>query len=348
MTYPSTDALIEQAEIFFARYLDVYFRQRDFEAVSRMLLPGMSGSGTGYDELSFGDTSFLDLFWRDIQQAPNTVDFTVKNKKITRLADNCAVVFAVMDITTVIAGQRFWFRSMRMTLVVARRSDEFQIGHLHVSFPTVEHGDDEAFPVKELEERNSVLMRLVDERTKQLESLLEENSRLLITDKLTGLSNRRMLDERLQQELRRCERYASPLSVIFLDIDHFKGINDLYGHLAGDHFLISFSALVAQRLRKTDVFGRWGGEEFLIVCTDTTIDEASLLAEQIRAKLEVADFGLDAMRTVSIGITAYRCGDDEEQLIRRADRMLYAAKQRGRNRICRSDHEPEIDRQSTA
>ena len=341
MRNPSPQPLSTQVEWFFANYLDAYFRRRDLDAVTQMLAPNMSGSGTGREELSFGDGAFFALFARDIQQAPDAVEYAISQQQINCLSERCASIFAVMDISTTIAGQKLVLRSLRMTLVVSRQAESFQIEHLHVSLPTTEHGDDEAFPVKELEERNTVLTRLVDERTKLLADTLEENNRLLLTDKLTGLSNRRMLDACLRRELQRCERYPTPFSVIFLDIDHFKSINDHHGHLSGDRFLIDFSQRVAQRLRKTDLFGRWGGEEFLVICSNTDIEEASLLAEQIRTSVEATDFGLATVHTVSAGVTAYRSGDDEGLLIQRADRMLYAAKQRGRNRTCRSDCEPE-------
>lgn len=332
--------MTQQVERFFSDYLAAYFGRRDLEALTRMLLPNASGSGTGRDEISFGDGAFSRLFSRDIEQAPNAVDYAISQQQVSCLDERCAVVFAVMDISTTIAGQRLVLHSLRMTLVVARNPHgEFRIEHLHVSLPTTEHGGGEAFPVKELEERNSVLTRLVAERTKALSDSLEENGRLLLVDKLTGLCNRRMLDQCLQREVQRSERYPTPFSVIFLDIDHFKSVNDDHGHLAGDRFLVGFAALVARRLRKTDQFGRWGGEEFLIVCSNTGIDEAALLAEAIRADIETADFGLAAAQTVSAGVTAHRPGDDEARLIQRADRMLYTAKQRGRNRICRSDRE---------
>ena len=332
--------MTQQVERFFSDYLDAYFGRRDFAAVTRMLLPSASGSGTGRDEIAFGGEACAGLFARDIEQAPNAFDYAIAQQQVSCLDERCAIVFALMDISTTIAGQQLVLRSLRMTLVVARDPHgEFRIGHLHASLPTTEHGGDEAFPVKELEERNSMLTRLVAERTKALAEALEENSRLLLVDKLTGLCNRRMLDECLQREVQRSERYPAPLAVVFLDIDHFKSVNDEHGHLAGDRFLVAFSARVAQRLRKTDLFGRWGGEEFLIICSNTGIDQAALLAEEIRADIETADFGLATAHTVSAGVTAYRPGDDEGRLIQRADRMLYAAKQRGRNRICRSDRE---------
>ena len=340
MTDLSTPSLTAQVAQFFADYLDAYFRRRDLAAVVQMLRPDTTGSGTGREELSFGDGAARSLFASDIEQAPQAIDYAILQQQITCLGEGCATVFAVMDISTTIARQRLVIRSLRMTLVISRQSETFQIVHLHTSLPTTEHGGDEAFPIKELEERNAVLARLVDERTKQLADALEENNRLLVIDKLTGRANRRMLDDCLSKELQRCKRYQAPFSVIFLDIDHFKLINDRHGHLSGDRFLVAFSERVARRLRKSDLFGRWGGEEFLIICPNTEIDEASLLAEQIRASIEATDLGWDTVHTVSAGVTSYRSGDDEEMLIQRADRMLYAAKQRGRNRLCRSDHEP--------
>ncbi len=152
-------------------------------------------------------------------------------------------------------------------------------------------------------------------------------------DTLTQLGNRAMLDNELTSEIERVRRYTSSLSVIMLDIDHFKQINDNYGHLKGDEVLQKISAIIKSSIRKTDKAGRWGGEEFLILCPETTLDNAAVLAENLRKQIELLDFGEVCRQTASFGVTAYQETDTVSTLVNRTDRALYQAKETGRNRV---------------
>ena len=155
------------------------------------------------------------------------------------------------------------------------------------------------------------------------------------TDPVTGIDNRRHLEERLELDLRVTRRQNASLAVLIIDIDHFKAVNDTFGHQTGDAVL----HMVAQQLRATvrgeDSIGRWGGEEFLAVLPFTTLEEAAIPAERLRAAVAARPFvtpsGAPAAVTVSIGYAA-GVGMEPEELIRLADGALYAAKQGGRNR----------------
>lgn len=162
------------------------------------------------------------------------------------------------------------------------------------------------------------------------------------TDPLTGIYNRRFMEQRLTEELSKARRYNFQLSILLLDLDYFKRVNDEHGHQAGDQLLIEFSAMVNAQLRDSDILARYGGEEFLIIAPNTGPAEAALLAERLRARIEAQGFLKDyeGIRqaelniTVSIGLASF--GDDidnEEILIGTADRNLYQAKNDGRNRI---------------
>ncbi|MCL1146886.1 GGDEF domain-containing protein [Shewanella marinintestina] len=150
---------------------------------------------------------------------------------------------------------------------------------------------------------------------------------------LTGLANRLELDTRLNCEIERCRRLKYPLSIILADLDHFKKVNDNYGHLFGDKCLIQVSEILTNNTRELDTAGRWGGEEFLILCPETNLDNAIDLAEACRAIIEQHRFAEGPHVTVSLGVTTLIADDTLEALINRADQALYNAKTRGRNRV---------------
>lgn len=156
-------------------------------------------------------------------------------------------------------------------------------------------------------------------------------------DSLTGIYNRRYLDGRLTEELERSRRHGNPLSILMLDIDHFKEINDTHGHLCGDYTLRKISELLQQTVRTSDILGRYGGEEFCCVLPETPFEQAVVLAErcckQIAAnQLSCTDHQVRV--TVSIGVTSQYRDDSLDSIIKRADDALYEAKKAGRNRVC--------------
>jgi diguanylate cyclase (GGDEF)-like protein len=157
--------------------------------------------------------------------------------------------------------------------------------------------------------------------------------RLSQEDDLTGLLNRRRTAELIEDEIQRSSRYDTNFSVILMDIDDFKAVNDRFGHQAGDEVLIKIAGVIGSNVRATDLVGRWGGEEFLIISPETDMDGGFSLAEKIRTRLESTYIGKIGHRTASFGVTAYRDGDDIEAIIGRADAGLYAAKRGGRNRV---------------
>ncbi|MEP6971550.1 MAG: GGDEF domain-containing protein [Betaproteobacteria bacterium] len=151
-------------------------------------------------------------------------------------------------------------------------------------------------------------------------------------DSLTNALSRRNLTSVCQQELERCHRHGRMMSLLLIDIDHFKSINDNFGHQAGDRALVQFVQAVTTLLRRADVIGRLGGEEFVVVLPETQIDVALVVAERIRSK--VAEMSSPKKFTVSIGVTTNRpAGDTVDDLMARADRAMYQAKQAGRDQV---------------
>ncbi|MEC5385062.1 GGDEF domain-containing protein [Uliginosibacterium sp. H3] len=161
-------------------------------------------------------------------------------------------------------------------------------------------------------------------------------NRAAITDGLTGLANRKRIDTLLGEEIPRAQRYGRALSLLMLDVDHFKRVNDTHGHLAGDAVLRQIATLLRQRLRPSDEPGRYGGEEFCVILPETAIDQAALIAESIRSLIESHSFVIDTgtlRATVSIGIATLGSAMRAEDLYNAADQMLYQAKHGGRNRV---------------
>lgn len=173
---------------------------------------------------------------------------------------------------------------------------------------------------------------------RELMRLNESLARQARTDALTGCANRRSLMERLEQELQRGKRYVLLLSMLSLDLDHFKRVNDLHGHPVGDQLLRHFVSIVEKNLRSTDLLGRMGGEEFNILLPETGLQEAALIAERIRGEVENSPLTVEQKTvfvTVSIGVAQWQADANEtaDGFLLQCDKLLYAAKESGRNQV---------------
>lgn len=177
------------------------------------------------------------------------------------------------------------------------------------------------------------------------EILQRELRSLARVDPLTGVNNRRALDERAAELLARAARRGRPLGILMLDADHFKSVNDRFGHSGGDTVLVGLVANIRAALRADDVIGRIGGEEFVVLAPDTSLDDALSLAERIRARIEREPLQIQGGTlhlTASIGTAVARPGErDMARILRRADAALYAAKRGGRNRVMVADPDAE-------
>jgi diguanylate cyclase (GGDEF)-like protein len=170
-------------------------------------------------------------------------------------------------------------------------------------------------------------------------TILEQEN---ISDPLIGIYNRRFLDRRLEEECARARRYSSPLSVLLIDIDHFKRINDAHGHQVGDEVLSYVGKLLLQVIRRSDIAGRYGGDEIVIIAPNTSASAAGVLAERLRRHVETHELVLTKLSaspleiriTLSIGVASLSNEVTEcQRLIQNADEALYRAKQEGRNRV---------------
>ncbi|MEO8410395.1 MAG: diguanylate cyclase [Propionivibrio sp.] len=185
---------------------------------------------------------------------------------------------------------------------------------------------------RELGEMRQSLSHL-QQTNQQLQSNVAELDRLASTDPLTGAWNRRRLEETVTNEMDRLRRYDHPLSLLLLDIDFFKKINDTHGHLAGDRVLAELAALIKSTLRATDSLTRWGGEEFVVLSPNTTAATMAILAERLRERIARSEFLTVGALTVSIGVAECLPGELWTPWVARADAALYRAKACGRNQV---------------
>ena len=166
----------------------------------------------------------------------------------------------------------------------------------------------------------------------------DEIYRLTTVDGLTQIFNRRYFEETLEREISRCNRYGRKASLVLMDVDHFKQINDTYGHLAGDYVLKQIASTIRTKVRREDIFARYGGEEFALLLPEVDHKGAVLLAEKARKLVEQQHFEFDKQKipvTVSLGVSTLGASQrDPADLIRQADGKLYEAKSTGRNRVC--------------
>ena len=187
------------------------------------------------------------------------------------------------------------------------------------------------------EERNLKLtqqLSQMEQETQELQVMLQENRNKLMYDALTGVYSRMAYDERIVQEMSRWSRYQTPFSYVILDIDHFKRINDSYGHNAGDKALKIVAQMMQSYVRQSDYVFRIGGEEFVLLLTSTDVDAAAMTVDKMRGGIAESSFhfkGEPVQLTLSAGITETRAGDNVESIYERADKALYRAKNSGRN-----------------
>ena len=219
-------------------------------------------------------------------------------------------------------------------IMVSANEDEEQIiramdngAHDYVSKPFI-------YPI--LAARMRSALRIVEQR----HALAEANAnlaQLASQDPLTEVYNRRYFLRRANIEFNNLRRHGRSLGVVMIDADHFKQVNDQYGHAMGDQALLVICKICRHSLRAADFVGRLGGEEFVICCPETNIDEANQIAERIRQKVEDAEIssnGKQCRISISVGVTAIRDSDQSfDQILQRADKLLYEAKKNGRNRI---------------
>ena len=247
------------------------------------------------------------------------------DKKQRGLYRQIVIVFVVL---AVVYAARIMFRTGsidRISLTVLNLTDKILILAIYMLFILL------VFSLVIV--INSRLLQDISEYLSERERLVQEFKRMASTDSLTGIYNRMKLEPIMTAEVLRSRRYGRMLSVLLIDIDHFKLVNDNYGHNIGDSVLRDVAAVLKENLREADSLGRWGGEEFLVVAPETSTEGARKIAEKLREAVAAHRFIRDIKVTISVGVASLMADEWEEDMVRRADEAMYMAKNAGRNRI---------------
>jgi len=283
------------------------------------------------------------------------IEFSLERiKRQLQKAKNMGIGIAITGMLVIsFSGLAFGFllthKLGNLTKVISRFKDSGEYVHIDVSgqdeIATLSHAFNHMSNkinvyIEHIEADNNTLEQRVKERTEELEkaklNLLEVNTQLTslaVTDHLTQIFNRIKIEECLENEHDRWCRHKSVFSILLLDIDNFKFVNDNFGHDVGDDVLVMISKLLSDAIRKIDVVGRWGGEEFMIICSGTDMQGALYLAEKLRANIEKKDIPVVGNITCSIGVAEIKQDENIKGLIKRSDIALYHAKEQGRNRV---------------
>jgi diguanylate cyclase (GGDEF)-like protein len=263
------------------------------------------------------DTAFKGDEWTLVISLPKEIALA----PILELRDRMVVLIAVVVLFSLVAGMLL---SRTITKPIVRLSNavaEVGKGSLDVNV--------EVTSKDEIGRLTVGFNKMVGE----LKELHEELRSSAVVDALTGAYNRYKIEQLLEWEVERATRYNSSLTLILFDLDHFKIINDTYGHQSGDYVLKTVIRIIQDHIRKTDSLGRWGGEEFMLLAPETDRAHAVELAEKIRRQIELFAYQNVGTITISCGLAEFTPGDTIDALIKRADDALYKAKRNGRNRV---------------
>lgn len=334
MTFGSIRIGVEEHRSLIQQIAVLHSHRLGFESLfSRFLNKGEDNYSISWEELEKQDNSLdseADVLLKNIEQLTMKVAATVEKQE-----RDFMIVNAVLGISAFAIGgylTLYTILSFRQKIGSLRS----QIESLHRSISPDEGND--AIPnqgsdeLDQLEKDLKILMArfsLEKDNRDEVETQLLE---LATRDKLTGAFNRHKWDEQIKDELALANR-GHHFSLILLDVDHFKNINDSYGHDVGDNVLKLLVNSLRKRLRETDMLFRIGGEEFAVLLRDANLEEASILAEQLRKKIAVLDERDIPPFTISLGVTDYQDFDDQSRIVKRADILLYEAKGAGRNRV---------------
>ncbi|RJX31353.1 MAG: diguanylate cyclase [Oxalobacter sp.] len=322
----------------FDEYIEMY-ASRDDRLTTRFS-ENFSGYAGSSSVLVKDREEWIKITRQDFAQVPERLGVEMLDLSMQEIGDNCAIVTAFFHIHLPLPDKFLSNETARLVLVFQREGADWKIAHSGISVPYRRAEDGEIYPIKSMQQRNHDLEAIVAERTQALERANRKLEELSNTDGLTGIANRRYFDRILQQEWNRAKRAGHTISLLMIDVDHFKRFNDNYGHLAGDACLQTFAQEMAKVARRGgELAARYGGEEFVMLLPDAAERDAVEIGRRIQEAVLSLDIPgvhlLPGTVTISIGIASRIPSKHENpaSLVQQADRALYEAKRAGRNVI---------------
>jgi diguanylate cyclase (GGDEF)-like protein len=322
----------------FERYMEMYAGRDD--RLTGHFSENFSGFAGGGDVLVKDRAEWVRITRRDFTQVPGRLDIDMIDLALQDLSRDVVMATGFFHIHLPMVDAILSHETARLVLVFRLEGEDWKIVSSTISIPYHLVREGEVYPLKSLYERNRELEQLVIKRTQELERINAKLEALSNTDGLTGIANRRKFDCFLELEWNRAQRAGAPLSLILLDVDHFKHFNDSYGHPAGDDCLRAIAQALSRAERRSGhLVARYGGEEFVLLLPDTEQEGAQATARRIQQEvwnLAIAHDGADqGIVTVSLGVACMvpERSETTDELLRRADAALYEAKSQGRNRM---------------
>ncbi|WP_229860107.1 diguanylate cyclase [Candidatus Sulfurimonas baltica] len=313
----------------------------DYYAFAKSVSTKLINSNYSYENIS-EDTELLVKKYNNIYEMFNALRLNIKDK----IAQNMNSIYE--NSNSIISNGSYifilWFSiSISVTFFISR-DFKFRINQIVQETREIASGDADfnkrlcIVSYDELGDVTKSINLFINKLHQEHEELVKakkELKSLYVLDSLTKLYNRVKIDEIIDTELQRINRYTnnSVFSIILIDIDHFKSINDTYGHLAGDSVLEEFALILKNNARATDYVGRWGGEEFIIICVETDTHGSMAVAEKLRTAIDKFDFTTVGHKTASFGVASSTKGIDAKTILDNADKALYKAKNSGRNQV---------------
>lgn len=239
------------------------------------------------------------------------------------LQNNAAVHYEESHVLDDSGGVRYW--ETMLLPIIDEQTGEQRVFGISREFTRLKRIEEQ------LKLANERLEEKVKARTKELEEALQKMEKISIYDKLTKLYNRHKLDDELTNEINFAKRYGNCFGLILMDVDNFKTINDSLGHVIGDKVLVEFADVLKQSIRQTDIAGRWGGDEFLIIVPKASRETILHLVNTLQKNIKQHKFEKVGLLTLSIGGAVYKESDDVDSIIQRADRALYKSKNKGKD-----------------
>ena len=320
----------------FNEYIEMY-ASRDDRLTARFS-DNFSGYTGGGDFLVKDRDEWVKITRQDFSQVPGRIRIEMLDVSMQDISDDVVIVTSLFHIHLPDLDHILSRKSARLVLVFRLESEDWKIVHSGISIPYGLVREGEVYPVKGLHERTRELEVVVEERTRALEEANTKLEALSNTDALTGIANRRNFDRVLAREWNRGQRAGTPLTLVMLDVDHFKHFNDQYGHLAGDDCLVALARVLVQAGRRAgDLVARYGGEEFVVLVPGTSGRDALATARHIQNEVWALELPhaetAPGIVTVSLGVASVVPSTQHtpEHLLREADSALYRAKQSGRN-----------------